>query len=209
MREQIFNPLGMRDTIPDPSGVEADDDFPLVNLIRELIFDPRARRDTTADSRKKLVEDRATSYFTRFASDPNYGLHVMRPLDYSCYAGASVLVSTPSDLVRFGMAINSGKLLQPTTVELLQTWQRLASGEETGHGLGWYVRSVALAGKQTRVIGQNGDSLGGMIASLMTFPEYRIVVAVTSNISYADTFALAVKIAERFVEQRGLPAVRV
>ncbi len=40
-----------------------------------------------------------------------------------------------------------------------------------------------------------------MVASLMTFPEYGIVVAVTSNISYADTFSLAVKIAEAFAEQ--------
>ena len=66
---------------------------------------------------------------------PKYGLHLMRPLDYSCYPGASAFVSTPSDLVRFGMAINSGKLLQPATVELLQTSQRLASGEESGYGL--------------------------------------------------------------------------
>src|SRR4029453_15566160 len=28
MREQIFDPLGRRDTIPDPTAVEADDDFP-------------------------------------------------------------------------------------------------------------------------------------------------------------------------------------
>jgi serine beta-lactamase-like protein LACTB, mitochondrial len=208
MREQIFDPLGMRDTIPDPAVVEADDDFPLVNLIRELIFDPRATRDTTPDSTKKPVQDRVTPYFTRFASDPNYGLHLMRPLDYSCYAGASVFVSTPSDLVRFGMAVNSGKLLQPATVELLQTSQRLASGEETGYGLGWYLKTVTLAGKQTRVIGHDGDSLGGMVASLMTVPEYGIVVAVTSNISYADTFSLAVKIAESFVEQGRRPALK-
>ena len=158
-------------------------------MIRELIYDPGATRDTTPDSTKKPVQDRVTPYFTRFASDPNYGLHLMRPLDYSCYAGASVFVSTPSDLVRFGMAMNSGKLLQPATVELLQTSQRLASGEETGYGLGWYLKTVTLAGKQTRVIGHDGDSLGGMVASLMTFPEYGIVVAVTSNISYADTFS--------------------
>ncbi|MBK5293289.1 MAG: beta-lactamase family protein [Acidobacteriia bacterium] len=143
---------------------------------------------------------RVTPYFTRFASDPNYGLHMMRPLDYSCYAGASVFVSTPSDLVRFGMAINNGKLLQPATVELLQTSQRLASGEETGYGLGWYLKTVTLAGKQTRVIGHDGDSLGGMVASLMIFPEFGIVVAVTSNISYADTFSLAKRIAQTFAE---------
>ena len=117
----------------------------------------------------------------------------MRPIDYSCYAGAGVFLSTPSDLVRFAMAMNSGKLLQPATVELLQTSQRLASGQETGYGLGWDLKTVTLAGKQTRVVGHDGDSLGGMVASFMTFPEYGIVVAVTSNISYADTFSLAVK----------------
>ena len=147
-----------------------------------------------------------TPYFPRFAADPRYGLHVMRPLDYSCYAGASVFLSTPSDLVRFGMAINSGKLLQPATVQLLQTSQRLASGQETGYGLGWDLETVTLAGKQTRVVGHDGDSLGGMVASFMTFPEYGIVVAVTSNISYADTFSLAVKIAEAFAEQGRSPA---
>jgi hypothetical protein len=45
-----------------------------------------------------------------------------------------------------------------------------------------------------------------MVASLMTFPEYGMVVAVTSNISYADTSSLAVKIAEAFAEQGKSPA---
>ena len=97
--------------------------------------------------------------------------------------------SSVSDLVRFGMAVNRGRLLKPSTVELLQASQRLTSGEETGYGLGWYVKTVTLAGKQTRVIGHDGDSLGGMVASLMTVPSHGIVVAVTSNISYADTFS--------------------
>ena len=65
----------------------------------------------------------------------------------------------------------------------------------------WYVKTATLGGKQTPVIGQNGDSLGGMVASLMTVPEHGIAVAATSNISYADTFSLAVKIAEVFAEQ--------
>jgi hypothetical protein len=40
--------------------------------------------------------------------------------------------------------------------------------------------------------------LGGPVASLMTFRERGIVVAVTSNISYADTFGLALHVAEAF-----------
>ena len=74
----------------------------------------------------------------------------MRDVDYSCYAGSSVFLSTPSDLVRFGMAIDSGKLLQPATVQVLQTSQRLVSGQETGYGLGWDLETVPLAGEPTR-----------------------------------------------------------
>ena len=40
----------------------------------------------------------------------------------------------------------------------------------------------------------------------MTFPEHAIVVSLTSNISYADTFSLAVRIAQAFAEQRRNPA---
>jgi CubicO group peptidase (beta-lactamase class C family) len=125
----------------------------------------------------------------------------MRPIDYSCYSGSSVFLSTPSDLVRFGMAIDGGRLLQPATVQLLQTSQRLPSGEETGYGLGWDLRTVTLAGEQARAVGHDGESLGGRVASLWTFRERGIVVAVTSNISYADTFGVALKIAQAFAEQ--------
>ena len=122
----------------------------------------------------------------------------MRELDLSCYSGSSVFLSTASDLVKFGMAINGGKLLQPATVQLLQTSQRLLSGQDTGYGLGWDVETVTLAAQQVRAVGHDGEVLGGTVASFMTLPERGIVVAVVSNTSYADTFALASKIAQAF-----------
>ena len=175
-------------------------------IMRREMFEPLGMGDTMADSATEQIPNRATPYFPRFAADPRYGLHLMRPIDYSCYAGSSAFVSTPSDLVRFGMAIN-GKLLQPATVELLQTSQRLSSGEETGYGLGWDLETVTLSGQQTRVVGHDGETLGGMVASLLTFPN-GTVVAVTSNISYADTSAIGVKVAEAFAAQGKSPAGR-
>ena len=188
------------------AAVEAAADQPFLAFMREKIFDPLGMRDTMADSATTPIANRVTFYFPRFAADPTYGLHLTRDLDYSCYAGASVFLSTPSDLVRFGMSINSGKLLRRDTVQLLQTSQRLTSGEETGYGLGWDLETVTLAGGPTHVAGHDGKSLGGVVASLMTFPDYGIVVSVTSNISYADTFALAVRIARAFAEQARSPA---
>jgi hypothetical protein len=63
-----------------------------------------------------------------------------------------------------------------------------------------------VAGEQTRMAGDDGKTLGGMVASLLTFPEHGIVVSVTSNISYADTFTVAVRIAQSFAEHGRSPA---
>lgn len=180
------------------AAVEAAADEPFVGFMRERVFQPLGMHDTIADSSTESIPDRATSYFPRFAADPRYGPDLMREVDYSCYAGASVFLSTPSDLVRFGMAINGGRLLQPATVQLLQAPQRLPSGQETGYGLGWDLETVSLAGEPTLVVGHDGELLGGMVASLMTSRERGIAVAVASNISYADTAAMALKVAEAF-----------
>jgi CubicO group peptidase (beta-lactamase class C family) len=188
------------------AAVEAAAGEPFVTYMRDRIFDPLGMRQTRADSARKAIPDRATTYFPRFAADPRYGPDVMRPIDLSCYAGASVFLSTPSDLVRFAMAMSSGKLLQPSTLDLLQTSLRLPSGEETGYGLGWNLETVTFQGEQTRMIGHDGDVLGGMAASLATFPELGLAVAITSNISYADTSSLAVDIAQAFAEQARSPA---
>lgn len=180
------------------AAVEAAAREPFLTFMQRRIFEPLGMRGTMPESATQEIPNRATFYFPRFAADPRYGLHGMRPLDYSCYAGASVFLSTPSDLVRFAMAANGGTLLKPATVQLLQTSQRLASGEETGYGLGWDIETVTLAGKPARWVGHEGTTLGGMAASLMTFPDRGLVVAVTANISYADTESLALQIAEAF-----------
>ena len=169
-----------------------------LGFMRTRVFEPLGMKDTRAESDAQGGPGRATPYFPRYSADPRYGPDPMRPLDYSCYAGSSVFLSTPSDLVRFGMAMQRGTLLKPETVQLLQVGQRLPSGEETGYGLGWDLETVTLNGKPTQVVGHDGDLLGGLVSSLMTFRDRGVVVAVITNTSYADTPAIALKIAEAF-----------
>jgi CubicO group peptidase (beta-lactamase class C family) len=190
------------------AAVEAAAREPFLMFMHEQVFEPLGMGATIPESAAEPIADWATPYFPRLAAEPRFGLHLMRPLDYSCYAGSSVFLSTPSDLVRFGMAINGGKLLQQATVHVLQTPQRLPSGQETGYGLGWDVENVVLAGKPTRWAGHEGELLGGRVVSLITFPEHGIAVAVASNISYADTSSLAVIIAQAFAQQGRSPARR-
>lgn len=188
------------------AAVEAAADEPFFPFVRAQVFDRLGMDATRADSATDPVPGRATFYFPRFAADPRYGLHPMRPVDYSCYAGASGFLSTPSDLVRFGMGITAGRLLRPATVALLQTPQRLASGEETGHGLGWDVEAMELAGEPVRMVGRVGETLGGPVASLMIFPDPALVVSVTSNISYADVRGVASGVARAFARPGSRPA---
>lgn len=167
-------------------------------FMRRQVFEPLGMSDTRPDSETEPMPNRVTFYFPRFGADPRYGLHLAPPVDYSCYTGAGAFLSTPSDLVRFGMAINGGKLLQPATVGTFQSAQRLRSGDETGYGLGWDLETARIDENDTRVVGHDGESVGGMLASLLTLPDRGIVVAVTSNISWTDTYSLAVSIAQAF-----------
>ena len=182
------------------AAVEAAAGEPFLTFMQKQIFDPLKMDDTIPDSTSEADPGAASVYFPRFAADPRYGPDPMRPIDLSCYSGASVFLSTPSDLVRFGLAITGGTLLQPSTVQLLQTSQRLRSGEETGYGLGWDLESATVNGRSMQIVGHDGNLLGGQTSSLLILRERGIVVAVTANISYADTYSLALKVAEAFAQ---------
>jgi len=189
------------------AAVEAVAHARFFTFMRTRVFEPLGMAHTQPDSATEPIPDRATFYFPRFAGDTRYGPELAREGDHSCFAGASAFLSTPSDLVRFGMAVSSGKLLQPATVELLETSQRLRSGQQTEYGLGWKLETLPLAGGPARMAGHGSkaDFIGGS-SYLMTFPERSIVVAVLSNISFADMKSVGLKIAEAFTQPGNSPA---
>ena len=124
------------------------------------------------------------------------GHEVATTVDYSCFAGAGAFLSTPSDLVRFGMAMSSGKLLQPATVRMLQTPQPLASGAGDRVRPRLDARDGSARGR-THAAGEPCQPKPARCStSFLTFPERGIVVAVTSNTSYAGTRSIALGIAE-------------
>jgi CubicO group peptidase (beta-lactamase class C family) len=180
------------------AAVEAAAGTPFHTFVRRNVLEPIGMTNTRADAGPQSGTGRAAFYFPRFGADPKLGEDGKREVDYSCFSGSGGFLSTPSDLVRFGMAITNGKLLQPATVQTLQTSQRLPSGEETGYGLGWDLETITVGGQPTTVIGHDGEWMGGPVMTLMTLRDRGIVVAVTSNIGYADTPGLAAKLADVF-----------
>ena len=187
------------------AAVEAAAKEPLSTFMTAQVFKPLGMTATSFESSTEPIADRVTFYQRRFTGDGGEGVMPASTVDFSCFAGAAAILSTPSDLVRFGMAINGGKLLQSHTVKKLQTPQVLTSGKETEYGLGWMVEEVTLAGEPTRMVHHASRSLKGGTTSFMTFPERRLVVAVTANIANGITRDIALAIAQAFAEPGIIP----
>ena len=185
------------------AAVEAAAGEPFFRFVQTKIFTPLGMTGTLPDSVTESIPDRATPYFSRFSGDNLFGVNEAPIADYSCFAGAGAFLSTPSDLARFGMALGDGKLLRTATVRMLHTPQQLASGKETEFGLGWTVETVPLAGEPTQLASDASRSLFGGSASFLLFPDRGIVVALTTNTSYAALRPIALQIAEAFAETKG------
>lgn len=196
MRDQVFKPLGMNNTgaesaaeeNPERIGEPAEDP-PFATLFHEVVLKPFG----ISGKPPKPETSPASAYSPGSGYNPrvHHGLEEVKACNLSCYAGAMAFFSTAPDMARFGLAVHAGKLLQPSTVRALQTSQQLASGQQTGHGLGWDLYSKTL-------VGHDGALLGRRVASLMIFRDAGIVVAVMANNSTADISALALKTGEAF-----------
>ena len=178
------------------AAVEAAAGEPFAQVMRAQVFDPIGMSHTRADAPKEQIPNRVTSYFRG-----NFEQVLTTGVDYSCFAGGGAFLSTPSDLVRFGITIADGKFLQPATLRRLQTRQELKSGEATSYGLGWMLDTAELAGERTPMVGHSSRMMEGASDSFWMFPERGLVVAVTSNMSFADMRSLALAIAGEFAKK--------
>ncbi len=160
--------------------------------MRDHVFRPLGMTNTVADHVDSIIPQR-----TRFYDRDSLGFIMNAPFVDNSYkwAGGGFL-STPTDLVRFGMAHLRAGFLRPETIRLLWTPQQTADGEATGYGVGWFVDTDR---DGRRIISHGGGSIGGT-AMLLVFPEQDVVVAMVGNMSQAPTtFSNAWTIAEGFI----------
>ena len=125
---------------------------------------------------------------------------------------AGGLVSTPSDLTLFGLALRDARIVSPASLKFMTQWTPAWKGAEVGHGL---FRS---AGDIGYTIGHNGGVLG-FTASFYWTEKGDAVVAVASNAGAmhsgkvpvsAPSVALVspfAKLAIQFAEQQAAPKI--
>ena len=99
--------LRLADTGADPAAAwspehigEPEEDFPLFTLVRHVVLQPLG----VAPAEYPLPGERATFYVPKSDNDPRQGRRLMAMRDLACCAGTMASYSTPSDLVRVGLA---------------------------------------------------------------------------------------------------------
>jgi serine beta-lactamase-like protein LACTB len=166
----------------------ADQEF--LAYMSEHVFEPLGMNQTVADHVFPIISNRSRYYAIE------EGELVNTPwVDNSNKWAGGGLLSTSEDLVRFGSAHLSEQFLSADTIEMMWTSQSTASGEETGYGIGWSIRTDE-AGR--RLIQHNGGSVGGT-TNLRIYPREGLVIAVISNTSSASIGALTDGVVEAFL----------
>ncbi len=115
-------------------------------------------------------------------------------IDFGWFGGAGALCGTAGDLARWWLAVRSGQVISPAS---LQEWTTPVSlernGAHAGFGYGLAVR-LGQYGGHTK-IGHTGDGAGGT-SILAEYPDDRLLIVVATNTAGADVpYALEIEAA--------------
>ncbi|UCE05556.1 MAG: beta-lactamase family protein [bacterium] len=172
--------------------------------LRKNVWQPAGMLSTQFDVPERIVHNRGKGYVRN-----KKGLLVNIPyadVSYK-YAGGGI-ISCAEDLVRFGMALNHGKLLKAETlakmyevqVDPVMKFNPKGEPEKQKHkqALSWYIRTDA----QGRDFPSHTGTVKGCRSYLLNYPQYDLVVALIANIVPFDSPKYGNSIAQMF-----LPAV--
>lgn len=144
------------------------------DYVREHVLIPAGMTHTIVDAISTIVPHRARGYHGHRDSLTNAGL-----MDGSYKIPGGGLVSTAEDLVRFGMALMSGKLLKRQTLDQMWTptgLPQLGNGEPSRYGLGFEI--VTVDGQ--KVISHSGGQQG-TTTHLVMIPGRSFAAATMAN----------------------------
>lgn len=191
--------------------IEAATEEVFLDLMHREVFEPIGMRYTLGDHSDSIVVNRV-SFYERTGGTPSYrtrqtgwgdgsGIGSLFNAPYTDnsnkWAGGGFL-TTPEDLVRFGMAHLPGAGYLPENIlGEMHTSMILPDGSETGYGIGWRIGQDDVTGSRT--VGHGGGSVGGTTA-LVTYPEEGVVVAIQANLTNASYGDLSARIARLFTE---------
>lgn len=155
-----------------------------LDLLQQRVFDPAGMTHTAADRHDAPAADRVSDYIWLRLVD---GV-LPAPETNSSYKWAGGgLVSTPTDLVRFGNALLGSDLVSEESRAVMFTPRTTADGEINPqyYGLGWRIGGLYYPRGSDNIIpliNHGGTAMGGTAIVLLQ-PESGIVIAMTANVT--------------------------
>lgn len=143
----------------------------LASLMRAEVLGPAGMtRASYWGSSLEVLEGAATDYYP----DGSGGLR-QRDFVFPRYLwGAGGLAASAEDLLRFGRALSTHRLLEPESVEEMWTSVELVDGSRVTYGLGWDTK--------THAPGQpSAGHSGGYLTTFRVYPRSRLTVVLLTN----------------------------
>lgn len=167
--------------------IEAAAGIPYDVYMLEKVFQPAGMKSTQQDDVYRIIASRSRGY-QRMADGEvrNSALH-----DTSYKVPAGGLVSSAGDLVRFALALDSGKLLKPESLPLLFESLQTRDGKRTGYGLGWGIEER----NGVRRLLHNGGQ-AGVSTTLIYLPEQHAAIGMMFNLENVQMKRLADRLIE-------------
>lgn len=145
-----------------------------LTFMQQAVFMPLGMTSTGADYSDSLVSNRVRFYEHNKTRLVNAAL-----VDNSYKWAGGGLLSTPVDLVKLGCELLNPTVLSPETIALLVKPQHLLDGTNTYYGMGWRIGTDT----QKRSVIHHGGTIDGGRTFLLVYPDEKLVVAITANMS--------------------------
>lgn len=142
--------------------------------VRANILVPAGMLSTYLEHPQEIVRGRVRQYVA--GTTPLSVLNAPY-VDLSVKWAGGGFISTASDIARFSMALDQGRLLKPETLERMYTSARLNNGNSTGYGFGWM---VSQEGGRT-FVAHSGGAMGGT-TYLLREPKARAAAVLLANL---------------------------
>jgi serine beta-lactamase-like protein LACTB len=153
--------------------VEGVAGVPYREYLQKDIFEPAGMTTIQMDDVYALIPNRSRGYFRR----PDGRVENAALADTSNKIPGGGMVSTPGDLVKFALAVGSGKLVSKQMLDVMWTSQKTRDGKPTFYGLGWGVGQLRGRLQVSHTGGQAGVS-----TVLRYLPRDQVAVAMMFNL---------------------------
>jgi serine beta-lactamase-like protein LACTB, mitochondrial len=162
--------------------------------MRQNVLQPAGMEHTVVDDRFAIIP-----YRTRFYQKTESGtVENADFLDSSYKIPGGGWVSSVADMARFEIAILNGKLLKPTTRDLMWTPLKPSEGQPNGYALGW----GTLTEDGLRYVGHDGGQQGTS-TNFYIAPEQRAGVVVLANMEGVPVHELSKQILKIVLQGTG------